>query len=165
MQTFKENNWRGQQEGAIWQKHSKTSTGTNKVPVSTGSRNNPAQTIYHGSSAEMLRERSQQKPSKSLKLWVSIKINISQCNWNAAKGQAISISSCLASDSQIQTLYKHRVKYRQERDGQARLLARGAAAVCFTHHIRGKPMSSGVYNQWINECSPLCLKNTYKSNL
>ena len=68
MQTFKENNRRGQQEEAIWQKHSKTSTGTNKVPVNTGSRIKPAQTIYHGSSAEMLQEGSQQKPSKSLKL-------------------------------------------------------------------------------------------------
>lgn len=116
MQTFKENNWHGQQEGAMWQKHSKASTGTNKVPVSTESRINPVQTIYHGSSAQMLWERSQQKPSESLKRWVSIKINMSQCNCNCAKGQAISIFLCLSSDSQIQTLYKHLEKYRKGKD-------------------------------------------------
>lgn len=63
------------------ERYSKASTCMNTVPVSTRPTTRPVQTTYHGPSAQLFWERSQQSPNKSFKIRVSIKINMTKCKW------------------------------------------------------------------------------------
>lgn len=71
----------------IGERYSKASTCMNAVQVSTRPLTRPVQTTYHGSSALLFWERSQKSPNLSFKIWVSIKINMTNSKWNSAKGQ------------------------------------------------------------------------------